>query len=97
MNVTAAPDNLSTLKQFKVATTDLNIPLLPQEGKNADALRKNLETINLPPGFKIDLFAIVLMSRHMALPRRQICFSLVREKLPFGRLLIGMVTTQQMK
>lgn len=29
----ARPDNLSTLKQFKVATTDLNIPTVPQEGK----------------------------------------------------------------
>ena len=47
VNVTAAPDNLSTLKQMKVATTDLNIPLVPQEGKNADALRKNLEKPSL--------------------------------------------------
>ncbi|NBV89648.1 MAG: sorbosone dehydrogenase, partial [Betaproteobacteria bacterium] len=38
----AAPDNLSTLKQMKVATTDLNIPVVPQEGKNADAIRANL-------------------------------------------------------
>ena len=26
----AKPDNLSTLKQMKVATTDLNIPTVPQ-------------------------------------------------------------------
>ena len=40
VSVTAAPDNMSQLKQMKVATTDLNIPVVPQEGKNADALRK---------------------------------------------------------
>ncbi len=33
----AAPDNLATLKQFKVATTDLNIPLFTRR-KNADAI-----------------------------------------------------------
>jgi hypothetical protein len=37
------PDNLSTLKQMKVATTDLNIPTVPQSGRNADAIRENLK------------------------------------------------------
>lgn len=59
-------DNLSTLKQMKVATTDLNIPLVPQEGRNADAIRANLKSIKLPPGFKIELFAVVPDARHMA-------------------------------
>jgi len=62
----ARPDNLSTLKQMKVATTDLNIPAVPQEGKNAAAIRENLKRVKLPPGFKIDLFAIVPDARHMA-------------------------------
>lgn len=62
----ARPDNLSTLKQFKVATTDLNIPVVPQEGKNAAAIRENLKRVKLPPGFKIDLFAVVPDARHMA-------------------------------
>lgn len=62
----AAPDNLATLKQMKVATTDLNIPTVPQEGKNAVAIRENLKKVKLPPGFKIDLFAIVPDARHMA-------------------------------
>ena len=66
VDVTAAPDNLTTLGQMKVATTDLNIPVVPQEGKNADALRKNLESITLPPGFKIDLYAVAPDVRHMA-------------------------------
>jgi glucose/arabinose dehydrogenase len=60
------PDNLATLKQFKVATTDLNIPPVPQTGRNADAIRDNLKRVKLPPGFKIDLYAIVPDARHMA-------------------------------
>ena len=64
--VVAAPDNLATLKQMKVATTDLNIPSIPQEGKNAEAIRENLKKVKLPSGFKIELFAIVPDARHMA-------------------------------
>jgi glucose/arabinose dehydrogenase len=60
------PDNLATLKQFKVATTDLNIPPVPQSGANANAIRENLKRVKLPPGFRIDLFAIVPDARHMA-------------------------------
>ena len=60
------PDNLATLKQFKVATTDLNIPPVPQSGANANAIRENLKRIKLPPGFRIDLFAIAPDARHMA-------------------------------
>ena len=44
-------DNLSSLKQMKVSGADLNIPPVPQEGKNADAIRANLKKISLPPGF----------------------------------------------
>src|SRR5512144_2142482 len=62
----ARPDNLSTLKQMKVATTDLAIPPVPQTGANADAIRQNLKRVKLPPGFKIDLYAIVPDARHMA-------------------------------
>ncbi|MEY4014559.1 MAG: hypothetical protein RLZZ290_1423 [Pseudomonadota bacterium] len=65
-SVWAAPDNLSTLKQMKVATTDLNIPVVAQEGKNADAIRANLKKVKLPDGFKIELFAVVPDARHMA-------------------------------
>jgi glucose/arabinose dehydrogenase len=61
-----APTNLQKLQQFKVATTDLNIPVVPQSGANANAIRENLKRVKLPPGFKIDLFAIVPDARHMA-------------------------------
>jgi len=62
----APSQNLEKLKQMKVATTDLNIPVVPQSGRNADAIRENLKRIKLPPGFKIELFAIVPDARHMA-------------------------------
>jgi glucose/arabinose dehydrogenase len=57
---------IQKLQQMKVATTDLNIPLVPQTGKNADTIRENLKRVKLPPGFKIDLYAVVPDARHMA-------------------------------
>src|SRR5882762_1780148 len=57
---------IEKLKQMRVATTDLNIPLVPQTGKNADAIRENLKRVKLPAGFKIDLYAVVPDARHMA-------------------------------
>jgi len=62
----AAQPNIEKLKQMKVATTDLNIPVVPQTGKNADAIAANLKRVKLPPGFKIELYAIVPDARHMA-------------------------------
>ena len=61
-----AQQNIEKLKQMRASGTDPNIPSIPQTGKNADALRENLKRIKLPPGFKIDLFAIVPDARHMA-------------------------------
>ena len=48
-----AQTNIDKLKQMKVATTDLNIPVVPQTGKNADAIKENLKRVKLPPGFSI--------------------------------------------
>jgi glucose/arabinose dehydrogenase len=61
-----AQANIDKLKQMRVATTDLNIPTVPQTGPNAAAIRENLKKIKLPEGFKIDLYAIVPDARHMA-------------------------------
>jgi glucose/arabinose dehydrogenase len=58
--------NIEKLKQMKVASSDLNIPLVPQTGKNADAIRANLKRVKLPPGFRIDLYAVVPDARDMA-------------------------------
>ncbi len=62
----APKDNISNLKQMKVSGTDLTIPPVPQEGRNADAIRANLKRVKLPPGFRIELFAVVPDARHMA-------------------------------
>jgi glucose/arabinose dehydrogenase len=61
-----AQSSLEKMKQMRVATTDLNLPVVPQGGKNADAIRNNLRKVNLPPGFVIELYAIVPDARHMA-------------------------------
>jgi len=58
--------NIEKLKQMKVSGTDPNIPMVPQAGKNADQLRANLTRIKLPPGFKIDLYAVVPDARSIA-------------------------------
>jgi glucose/arabinose dehydrogenase len=62
----AQAQNIEKLKQFKVSGTDLNIPPVPQTGRNADAIRENLKRVKLPPGFRIDLYAVVPDARHMA-------------------------------
>ncbi|MEN9417036.1 MAG: hypothetical protein RI988_656 [Pseudomonadota bacterium] len=62
----AQQQSLEKLKQFKVASTDLNIPTVAQTGRNADAIRANLKGVKLPPGFKIELYAVVPDARHMA-------------------------------
>ncbi|GJG97799.1 sorbosone dehydrogenase family protein [Cupriavidus pauculus] len=62
----AAPtDNLQKLQNFK-QTGAAPAEKIQQDGKKADALRENLKAIKLPPGFKIELFAVVPEARHMA-------------------------------
>jgi glucose/arabinose dehydrogenase len=61
-----APGNLERLGQFKVTGAAPNIPLVPQTGPKADAIRKNLTRIRLPRGFHIGLYALVPDARHMA-------------------------------
>ena len=62
----AAASNLDKLKQFKITGASLDIETVDQGGDYAAQLRKNLEQVNLPPGFKIDLYAVVPDARHMA-------------------------------
>ncbi|WP_230534346.1 PQQ-dependent sugar dehydrogenase [Microvirga roseola] len=57
--------NLEKLSAFQSTGTAEPRPI-PQEGRRADAIRRNVERIKLPPGFKIDLYAIVPDARHMA-------------------------------
>ena len=42
--------NLDKLKAMKVSGTDPNLPLVPQSGPNADAIRANLKYVTLPEG-----------------------------------------------
>jgi len=62
----AAQSSLEKLKPIAVATTDPDLPAVPQTGGNADAIRGNLKHIRLPPGFRISLFAVVPKARSMA-------------------------------
>lgn len=59
-------DNLEKLGEFKSTGTSMDFEMVEQTGDYADQLRRNLQRIQLPPGFKIDLYAIVPDARHMA-------------------------------
>jgi glucose/arabinose dehydrogenase len=61
-----AADNLERLGQFRTTGAAPNIPMIPQDGPKAAALRKNLQKIKLPQGFHIGLYALVPDARHMA-------------------------------
>lgn len=65
-----SPGNLEKLSSFKTTTSNLTIPEVPQTGRRADQIRKNLQQIKLPPGFKIGLYAVVPDARHMAVGRQ---------------------------
>lgn len=62
-----ADDNMSKLSAMQATGTGMAaFAPVAQTGTYADQLRKNLEQIKLPPGFKINLYAIVPDARHMA-------------------------------
>jgi len=62
---TANADNLEKLGKFQT-TGVTEFTTIEQGGANADAIKNTLNRINLPNGFKIDLYAIVPDARHMA-------------------------------
>lgn len=62
-----AQDNMKKLENFQTTGASLNMETIPQTGAKADALKANLKNVKLPPGFKIDLYAIVPDARHMAI------------------------------
>jgi glucose/arabinose dehydrogenase len=63
-------ENLSKLGAFKRTDTG-PMKRVPQGGKYADNLRKVLQKIKMPDGFKIELFAIVPDARNMAVSRNK--------------------------
>ena len=64
-----AQSNIDKLRAFQVTGTSLDIPMIPQDPAYIAQLRKNLESVKLPPGFKIDVFALVPDARHMAVSK----------------------------
>jgi glucose/arabinose dehydrogenase len=62
----AADNNVDTLGKMQSTGAAPDIPLVPQTGPKADAIKKNLAKIKLPPGFHISLYAMVPDARHIA-------------------------------
>jgi glucose/arabinose dehydrogenase len=62
--VATAQTNLERVGQMKT-TGVMNFTFIEQGGAYADGIRKTLERIEMPAGFKIDLYAIVPDARHM--------------------------------
>ena len=58
--------NLERLLSLQTTGTEEPRPI-PQEGRRADAIKRNFQKIKLPPGFKIELYAIVPDARHMTI------------------------------
>jgi glucose/arabinose dehydrogenase len=59
-------ENMQRLEGFRTTGTPLEMETVPQTGRRADAIRRNLERIRLPEGFRIELYAVVPDARHMA-------------------------------
>ena len=59
------PDNLAKLGAFKT-TGVTEFTVVEQGGDFAEGIKKTLERITLPDGFKIELYAIVPDARHIA-------------------------------
>jgi glucose/arabinose dehydrogenase len=64
-----AQENINRLQDFRTTGTPLTLQTVSQDSAKVAQLRKNLERIKMPPGFKIDLYAIVPDARHMAVGR----------------------------
>jgi len=63
-------ENISKLSSFK-RTDTAPAKRVPQEGKYAENLKKVLQQIRMPDGFKIELFALVPDARNMAVSRNK--------------------------
>ncbi len=59
-------DTMEKLEAFRSTGGPMTLETVPQTGPRADAIRRNLQQIKLPPGFRIDLYALVPDARHMA-------------------------------
>ena len=59
------PANIEKLQAMQ-STGTKDFTTVEQTGEYADGIKKTLERITMPPGFKIELYAIVPDARHMA-------------------------------
>ena len=68
VSVPALAQSAAVERMSKVQTTGASFAdqFIDQTGPNAKQIKKNLERIKMPPGFKIGLYAIVPDARHMA-------------------------------
>ena len=57
---------LNRLEDMHSTGAPLDIATVPQDAKIIEQLRTNLKSVHLPPGFKIDVYAIVPDARAMA-------------------------------
>jgi glucose/arabinose dehydrogenase len=62
----AAQDSVQASSNFRTTGNTKPAETVPQTGARADALRENLKAIKLPPGFTIELYAMVPEARAMA-------------------------------
>ena len=60
-------DNMKKLEGMQSTGTSMDFKTVEQTGDYADQLKKNLEGITLPDGFKIELYAVVPDARHIAI------------------------------
>ncbi len=75
-----AQSNLEKLGQFKVTGTKEHT-VIDQNAPEANAIRDTLKRIKMPPGFKIDLYALVPDARHMAMaPQGTVLFVGTKKK-----------------
>ena len=80
-----AAGNLEKLGAMKATGAAAEIPLVPQGGPKAEAVKKSLAAIKLPAGFKIGLYALVPDARHMAVgPQGVVTFVGTRKSKVFA-------------
>ncbi|MGF1475111.1 MAG: PQQ-dependent sugar dehydrogenase [Geminicoccaceae bacterium] len=60
-------ENMSKLQNFQPTGTSMDIETVDQGGEYAEQLQANLERIEMPSGFSIELYAVVPDARHMAI------------------------------
>jgi len=65
-NVAQGQTALDKMRNVQTTGTSFGPQFVDQSGSKAEQLRKNLQNVRLPDGFKIELYAVVPDARHMA-------------------------------